>query len=194
MSTEVAGLHHALASRRARRAYELGMLRLGLVRGALVAGLVALLSAFDVARLPSFAWLGLVFAVWTFMGWRGALVWRGAVGGLGAGLVALVLPQSVLRPCCATMVSATSCSMPQVCLGAGAALGLVVALTLPRLRGSSEWARASAGALIAAMSLVATRCMGLFVGEAMGLAGGLLAAAVAVSTARAWWSTRHAPR
>ncbi len=177
---------------RARRAYELGMLRLGAIRGALVTCLVAVLAAADVARLPSVLWLVAIFVVWTIMGYRGAILWRGALGGLGAGLAALVLPQSVLRPCCATMVSATSCSMPQVCVGAGALLGLAVALTLPRLRTTSEWTRASAGALLAAMSLVASRCTSLFLGESLGLAGGLLATAVAVSTARAWWEARQA--
>lgn len=192
MNASAPSLDVAAVAVRARRAYEGGMLRLGLMRGAVVTGLVALLSVAGIAKLPSMAWLAGVLVVWTLMGWRGALVWRGALGGVVAGLAALVLPLSVLRPCCATMVSATSCSMPQVCVGAGALLGLLVALTLPRLRTPSEWTRASTGALVAAMSLVASRCMSLFVGEAAGLAGGLLAAAVAVSAARAWWSGRHA--
>jgi hypothetical protein len=169
------------------------MLRLGITRGAAVACLVAILSVTGIARLPSMVWLLPILIVWTLVGWRGALMWRGALSGLGAGLAALVLPLSLLRPCCASMMNATDCSMPQVCVGAGAVLGLVVVLTLPRLGTASEWARASGGALLGVASLVAGRCMGLFVGETLGLAGGLLAAAVAVSTARAWWAARHEP-
>jgi hypothetical protein len=93
---------------RARRAYEGAMLRLGLARAAIVTSAVAVLVALDVARLPSPAWLVLVFAVWLFVGWRGALVWRGALGGLVAGLGALALPMTVLRPCCAAMTTAMS--------------------------------------------------------------------------------------
>jgi hypothetical protein len=177
---------------RARRAYELGMLRLGITRGAVVACLVGILSAAGIVSLESSWWLLPIFLVWSFLGWRGALVWRGALSGLGAGLVALALPLSLLRPCCASMMTATDCSMPQVCVGAGAILGLAVVLTLPRLSTTAEWARASGGALAAVASIVATRCVSLFVGEALGLAGGLLASAVAVSMARAWWVGRTA--
>ena len=169
----------------ALRAYELGMLRLGLTRGAVVACLVGILSVAGAVSLQSIAWLLPIFVVWSFLGWRGSLVWRGALSGLGAGLVALALPLSLLRPCCASMMTATDCSMPQVCIGAGAILGLAVVLTLPRLRTTAEWARASSGALAAVASIVATRCVSLFVGEVLGLAGGLLASAVAVSMARA---------
>jgi hypothetical protein len=86
--------------RRARRAYEWGMLRLGLVRAALITCGVAVLAATGVARLPSPVWLVPVFAAWLFVGWRGSLLWRGAMGGLAAGLAALALPLSILRPCC----------------------------------------------------------------------------------------------
>jgi len=168
------------------------MLRLGITRGAVVASIVGILSVAGIVSLQSIAWLLPIFVVWSFLGWRGALMWRGALSGLGAGLVALALPLSLLRPCCASMMTATDCSMPQVCIGAGAVLGLVVVLTLPRLRTTAEWARASAGALLAVASIVATRCVSLFVGEALGLAAGLLASAVAVSMARAWWTGRTA--
>jgi len=181
---------NAEARTAALRAYELGMLRLGITRGAIVACLVGVLSAAGVVSLQSIAWLVPIFVVWSFLGWRGALWWRGALSGLGAGLVALALPMSLLRPCCASMMTATDCSMPQVCVGAGAILGLAVVLTLPRLRTTADWARASGGALAAVASIVATRCVSLFVGEALGLAAGLLASALALSMARAWWAGR----
>jgi hypothetical protein len=177
---------------RARRSYEGAMLRLGLVRAALVTGSVALLVLLGVTSLPSLAWLVPVFAAWLYVGWRGALLWRGALGGLAAGLGALLLPLSFLRPCCATMTSATSCSSPEACVAAGVALGLVVALTLPRLRTPGQWARASAGAMIAVTSLVACRCGTMLLAESAGLLGGLLASATALAMARAWWAGRSA--
>jgi hypothetical protein len=178
---------------RARRAYEGAMLRLGLARAAIVTGAVAVLVALDVARLPSPAWLLLVFAAWLFVGWRGALVWRGALGGLVAGLGALVLPMTVLRPCCAAMTSATSCTRPELCIGAGVALGVVVVVTLPKLRTPGEWARTCAGAIVAVLSLVACRCATLFLGESVGMLGGLLASAAGLAVARAWWNARAQP-
>jgi hypothetical protein len=183
-----------VARARARRSYEGAMLRLALVRAALVTGLVALLAALGLTSVPSPAWLAPIFVVWAFVGWRGALLWRGALGALAAGLGALVLPVSVLRPCCATMTQGASCSMPQVCVAAGVALGLVVAATLPRLRTGSEWARAAAGAMVAVVSLVACRCADMLLGESLGLLGGLLASAAALALARAWWATRDSVR
>ena len=179
---------------RARRAYEGGMLRLGLARAALVTAAVGLLVALDVACLPSPAWLGLVFAVWLLVGWRGDLLWRGALGGLVAGLGALALPLSVLRPCCSpeAMANGMTCSAPQLCVAAGAVLGAVVAATLPRSHSVSGSFRASAGALIGVVSLVACRCTTLFVGETIGLLGGLLASAAGLAVARGWWEGRTA--
>ena len=174
----------------ARRSYEGAMLRLALIRAALVTGAVALLALLGLTSLPSPAWLAPIFRAWLFVGWRGALLWRGALGGLAAGLAALALPMSVLRPCCATMTSATSCSMPQVCVAAGAALGAVVAATLPRLTAPGQWARASAGALVAVSSLVACRCASMLLGESVGLLGGMLASAAGVALARWWWAGR----
>jgi hypothetical protein len=176
---------------RARRAYEGGMLRLGIVRASLVTVTVGVLAAVGIAQLPSPVWLVPVFLVWLFMGWRGAVMWAGARAGLVAGLAALALPLSILRPCCQAMTSATSCSRPELSVGAGVLLGFVVAATLPRLRSTSEWARAAFGAFIAVASLVACRCASLFLGESIGLLGGLLASAAGVAFARAWWNGRR---
>jgi hypothetical protein len=166
------------------------MLRLGLVRGGAVTAVVAALVAVDIARLPSLAWLLVVFVVWLFVGWRGTLVWRGALGGLVAGLGALALPMTILRPCCAAMTSATSCTRPELCVGAGVVLGVVVVATLPQLRTPRDWTRACGGALLAVASLVVCRCSTLFVGESIGLLSGLLASAAGLAVARAWWSAR----
>jgi hypothetical protein len=179
---------------RARRSYEAAMLRLGVTRAALVTGLVAALAALGLTSLPATWWLAPLFAVWVVVGWRGAQMWRGALGGLAVGLGALALPMSVLRPCCATMTEGARCSMPQVCVAAGAVLGLAVAATLPRLRTPREWAQAAGGAMLAVASLVACRCADMVVGETVGLLGGLLASSVALAMARAWWSGREAAR
>jgi hypothetical protein len=179
---------------RARRRYELAMLRRAAVRAGLVTAAVTLLVATGVSRLPSPAWLAPVFAAWLFIGWRGGLLWRGALGGLVAGLGALALPLSVLRPCCSpeAMPDGASCSNPEVCVAAGAILGIVVAATLPRTRTVAESARASAGALVAVVSLVACRCTTLFLGESAGLLGGLLASAAGLAAARVWWTRAQA--
>jgi hypothetical protein len=181
---------------RARRGYELAMLRRGAMRGGLVTALVGLLVALGVARLPSPLWLVPVLAAWLVMGWRGGLVWRGALGGLAAGLGALALPLSVLRPCCSpeAMPDGMSCSMPQVCVAAGAVLGIVVAATLPRTRSLRDSAWASSGALVGVVSLVACRCATLLVGESIGLVAGLVASAAGLALARSWWSGRAVAR
>jgi hypothetical protein len=170
------------------------MLRLALVRAVVVTCIVAVLAAMGVTRLPSPVWLAPLFLVWLFVAWRGSLAWRGALGGLVVGLAALALPTSVLRPCCATMMSGTPCTMPQVCVAVGAALGLLVAATLPRLRTPGEWARASAGGMIAVTSLVACRCTTLLVGETVGLLGALLASTAGIALTRAWWARRVVQR
>lgn len=169
------------------------MLRLGAERAVCVTAVVVGLWVTGVARLSSPAWLVPIFAAWLVLGWRGPMVWRGALSGLGAGLAALVLPMSVLRPCCASMMSATTCSRPEVCVGAGALLGLGVVVALPRMRTPGEWARASGGALVAVASILAPRCVDLLVGESLGLVGGLVASALAVSLARAWWAPDARP-
>lgn len=179
---------------RARRSYEAAMLRLGVLRAALVTGLVAALAALGLTSLPAAWWLAPLFAVWVVVGWRGALMWRGALGGLAVGLGALALPMSVLRPCCATMTAGARCSMPEVCVAAGTVLGFVVAATLPRLRTPREWAQAAGGAMLAVASLVACRCADMVLGESVGLLGGMLASSVALAMARAWWAGREAAR
>jgi hypothetical protein len=89
------------------------------------------------------------------------------------------------------MTSAMSCTRPELCVGVGVALGLVVTATLPPLRSPGEWARTCGGALLAVTSLVACRCATLFVGETVGLMGGLLASAAGLAVARGWWSARR---
>jgi hypothetical protein len=181
---------------RARQRYEWAMLRLGVARASLVTSAVAALAMMGAVHLPSLVWFVPLFGVWLFVGWRGELVWRGALGGLVAGLGALALPLSLLRPCCGPggLDGASSCSMPQMCVAAGAVLGVVVAATLPRTRTLGGLARASAGSVVGVVSLAACRCASLFVGESVGLLAGLLASTAGLAVARAWWTRRVTAR
>jgi len=177
--------------RRARAAYELGMLRVGLLRAALVTGLVGGLGALGVSQPVPAALLLAIFMAWWGIAWRGALWWRGALGGLGVGLVGMALPASLLWSCCRPgAMGGATCSMAQACLAFGAVLGAGVAATLPPTRSPADAARASLGALLGAASLLACRCESMLLGESAGLLGGLLASAAGLVALRAWWQGR----
>lgn len=181
---------------RARRAVELGRLRTSLVGASVVTLGLALLSR--VAPTPiALPWLVLPFAAWALVHQRGGALARGGVVGLAAGTAGWLLPASVLRPCCATMAttSAACCTRPECCLEAGLVLGLVVGLAVPLPRadrgghrasasGSASTVAAVAGVLIVAGATLAVRCTGLFVGEAIGLLGGLALGTLAAGGTR----------
>jgi hypothetical protein len=175
---------------RARRAYEWGLARDGLVRALIVLGLSALAARVAGVPLRPLT-LALVLLAWTFLGWRRGWWLRGAHVGLLGGLAALVLPMSLLRPCCTPgmMVCEDCCARPGTCALAGVALGVVLAALLPRQGNGGQRARAGVGMLLGAVSIGSVRCSGLFVGEALGMFAGLLGGAVAIS-AGAWLWTR----
>ena len=171
---------------RARRAYELGRLETSALRAA---GVVAALTVPSyLASGPSaFGWMPVAFVLWVVAFWRGEAVLRGAWRGLLAGGAALVLPMSLLRPCCVGKVmhaGETCCTMPSACLASGAVVGFALAVLLPPRR--DEWARTAAGMALGAASIAMFRCTTLFAGEALGLVGGLVAGLWAASAARAW--------
>jgi hypothetical protein len=175
----------AIDSRLARRAYELGRLSTSATRAALVTlavGLFVWVSA-GAHMLP---WLALTFLAWTLAFWRGETVLRGAWLGLLGGAATFVLPMSILRPCCVGRVmepGAACCTMPGMCVLAGAVVGLALAALVPVTRES--WPKAAGGMALGAASVAVLRCTSLFAGEAFGLVGGLLAGLVAASAARA---------
>lgn len=167
------------------RAYERGRLRAALVHAVTFALLCAAASlAFVGAR--SLLWLPLTFAAWGALEWRGGLFRRGGRVGALAGAVTVLLPLSVLRRCCKPgaleMMGGDCCSMPGACAGAGALVGLVLAMFLPAEKKRGETVLGMALGIAAVAPL---KCGALLVGEGLGLVGGLLAGMLAASAARA---------
>ncbi len=175
---------------RARRAYEWGLARDGFVRALIVLGLSVLAARVAGVALRPLT-LALVVLAWTFLGWRRGWWLRGAQVGLLGGLAALLLPMSLLRPCCppGMMVCEGCCARPGTCALAGLALGVVMAALLPRRGDGGQRARAGIGMLLGVVSIGSVRCSGLFLGEALGMFAGLLSGAIALS-AGAWLWTR----
>jgi hypothetical protein len=171
---------------RAMRAYEWGRVETSARRAAIlmvpIAGLTWLLSG-----THALVWLPLTLAAWVIAYWRGEAVLRGAWLGLLAGAATFALPMSILRPCCVGRVmeaGASCCTMPGMCLGAGAVVGLLLATLVPVTRES--WAKVAFGMALGAASVAALRCSSLFFGEALGLVGGLLVGLSVASAAKAF--------
>jgi hypothetical protein len=171
----------------ARRHYELGRLRDALIRATVVVLLAAAVTGLAIGK-AALVWLPLTFAVAVFTEWQGRSWMKGARRGVGAGFIALLLPLSILRPCCAAdraaALSASCCTMPAICWVTGGALGLALSLVLPKDAAGRRW-EAALGTLLGVMSITVVRCSALFLAEAAGLLGGLLAGVVAASLARA---------
>lgn len=172
------------AVRRARRAYELGRLRDGAVL-ALVVTLVVALVSWRFGAGPFRVALPATFLAWALLGWRGGAVLRGAYTGLLAGAITFLLPLSLLRPCCRPGVrmalDGSCCTSPGACIAAGAVLGLLLAGTLPRGRGEERATRrveALVGMITGVTSVAVHKCAALFLGEALGLIGGLVGGVV----------------
>jgi hypothetical protein len=170
---------------RARRSYELGRARIGLLRGALVAGMVALIAALRLD--PSSIGLAtLVLVVVAVAEWRGNALASGVRVGLGGGLLALLAPESVLRPCCAArsgLAAACSCGIASSgCWTTGALVGLLVGVLLPRAREAAQLESVGGGAL-AAVAVASVRCSGMFVGESVGLLAGITVGVAVVGVA-----------
>lgn len=176
-----------------KRAYEFGRARVAATRALVLASIVAIVSAFAIGRGAT-PWALVSFAALAFAGWRGGALSRGAIRGALAGLVALALPMSLLRPCCdaASIAAGSCCTMPSMCGVSGVVLGLAMALVWPRENVRGDHLRAGAGVALGALSVAAARCSALFVGESIGLALGLLAGVAASTAARAFLSRARA--
>ena len=178
----------AAAYRVTRRRYETARL-LGAAQNATAITLGIALVAGALFGTRALVWLPISWAVFTFTEWRGVLWMKGARRGLAAGFGTMLLPLSVLRPCCrgvgATMESAACCRMPSVCWAVGAVMGLAMATLLAR---APEGRRPEAvlGLMLGVTSVAITRCSMLFLGETLGLLGGIVAGVVATSLARLW--------
>jgi hypothetical protein len=174
-----------VALSKARVAYELGRVRVALVRGAFAATVVGIVGAFAVGS-SAVVWLPLAFAVVVVTEWRGSALARGARRGTVAGVVSLLMPVALLRPCCvAGMDMTTCCASSSMCLAAGGAFGLVAALFVPKVAAEKRW-NAVAGMAVAVTAVGVVRCAPLFLGESLGLLAGLFGGIVATSAARAW--------
>ena len=177
------------AYRASRRLYEWGRLRTAMLRAAVVVVLVALTAELLFGR-GARPWLPLTFAALTFAEWRGGEVMRGARRGLLAGFGSMLLPLSLLRPCCgidAKAAGASCCIMPSACWLMGAFVGLAMMLLLPNAP-KERRLQGAAGLILGVASVAITRCSMLYVGEAVGLFGGLTAGVVATGLARTWLS------
>jgi hypothetical protein len=186
----------ASAMRAARRGYELGRARTAIVRAAIATTAVASI-ALALVGARSLPWLVATFAAMALAEWRGGVMGLGARRGVMAGAATLLLPLSILRPCCATdvpMDGVSCCTMPEACVASGAIVGLALALLLPRLAGASAARRAEAafGMALGVVSVATIRCAPLFLGEAAGLLGGLVAGVVAATVAGALVERRRA--
>jgi hypothetical protein len=171
----------------ARRAYELGRLRVALSR-AFVVTTVASIVAFALLGRGALVWAVVPLATLVVSEWRGGALARGAHRGLLAGVATLLVPMSALRPCCdANMIaSGACCTMPSMCGVSGIVIGLALALVWPRENNSRDHLLAGAGVAGGALSIAAMRCSGLFAWEAIGLAIGLVAGIAASGAARVW--------
>lgn len=179
---------------RARRAYEWGLARDGFARALVVLTLASLAAYVAGVALRPLTLVPLVLA-WTFLGWRRGWWLRGAHVGLLGGLATLLLPMSLLRPCCTPgmMVCENCCARPGTCALVGVALGVLLAALLPRRGDAGQRARAGIGMLLGAVSIGSVRCSGLFLGEALGTFAGLLGGALAVSAGTWMWTRARTP-
>jgi hypothetical protein len=182
MQSEFAGAYRAT-----KLQYELGRFASAARHAGLVTLGVAVVSGAILGR-RALVWLPVAFLVITFTEWRGSWLMTGARRGLLAGVASMLLPLSVLRPCCgldAKDVGVSCCTMPSACWAAGALVGLVMALVMPAAP-QGRRAEAALGMVLGVTSVAVVRCSMLFAGEAAGLLGGMAAGIVASSLARAW--------
>jgi hypothetical protein len=177
----------ASAYRATRLRYELGRLSVAARHAALVTIALALVAGVTMGR-RALVWLPVTFFAVLFAEWRGSYLMKGARRGLVAGVASMLLPLSVLRPCCgmdAKAMGTSCCVMPSACWAAGAAVGLVMALIMPSAPEGRRSEMAS-GMILGVTSVAVLRCSMLFLGETAGLLGGMAAGVIATSLARAW--------
>lgn len=148
---------------RARRSYELARLRMALPWALPALALAA--TALAAGSTTSWPVVGLLAVALVGARWRGGGIGRGAVAGLGAGLLAFVTPLAweLLRGGCCTTAALSVCW--PTCLLGGAATALVLGAQLRR-HGEEP------GFLLAAASTTAlTAALGCLPLGALGLAG-----------------------
>jgi hypothetical protein len=176
----------------ARRRYEWARVR----RSVLLAVAMVLVAA-GVAQIAGSArgWWPFAVAGVLLAGveYRGQAAMKGARRGYVAGLALLAAPLALLRPCCIGMdmaaMGANCCTMPSMCAGVGVAIGAMLSFVRPR---SGSRVEGAFGLWLGVASVASMRCTGLFIGEAVGLLGGLLAGIAVSSAAQAVLNRRPA--
>jgi len=169
-----------------RRAYEFGRARGALIHASLAALLVGGVGS-GLLGAHVLAWLPLTFVALAFSEWRGGFLMLGARRGVLGGLGAMLLPLSLLRPCCGVdgkAMGIACCVMPSACWAAGAAIGLGLSLLSPKAPDGRRL-EATLGLLLGVLSVSVLRCSPLFLGETVGLLGGMCAALLGAAAARA---------
>jgi hypothetical protein len=168
----------------ARLAYERGRLTWAMKQALAIAAIAGVIG-FLVAGRAALPWLPLPFVAWTFAAHRGGAFQAGALRGLVAGVVTLLVPLAWLRPCCAAGAAGESCcAAPGMCTVAGMLLGASFALLLPRAAGARR-VEAAAGLMLGAASVGMLRCQALLIGEGLGLLAGLSVGLLALGATRA---------
>lgn len=173
------------AYRASQRSYELGRLWVAARRAVVVVLVVAGAAALTLGR-SALVWLPMTLLASIVTEWRGSFLMRGARRGLLVGLASIIVPLSLLRPCCgvdAKSMGMTCCITPSACWAAGAIVGLAAVLFVPRAPDGRRL-HAIVGMAIGIVSVAVLRCSMLFVGEAFGLVGGMTAGALATAFAR----------
>jgi hypothetical protein len=177
------------AYRAARRRYEVARLAVALRHAAMLALLIALIAGVMFGR-RALVWLPVTLIAVTVAEWRGVFLMKGARRGLVAGFASMLLPLSLLRPCCGIdgkAMGVACCTMPGACWAAGALVGVAMSSLFPKVP-EGRRAEAALGMILGVTSVAVFRCSMLFLGEAVGLVGGMAAGVVVSSFARAWWS------
>jgi hypothetical protein len=158
---------------RARTAYELGRARGALLRALLLAASTALLGSAAVDA-GAWQWAPITFVIWAFVWWRGGVLLSSGYYGVLAGALTFLFPMSLLRPCCRPGADGTmpTCTMPEMCVLAGALIALPLATWVLR-KGGAKRAQAASGMALGVLSLATLKCSALFMGEALGLLAGM---------------------
>ena len=179
----------SLGREKARRAMELGRARFALTSAVVVTLALALVAG---SMGVDLRWLVLPFAAWAFVTFRGGALARGGLAGLVGAVLGWIVPMSILRPCCsasamsALPLGADCCTRPECCLEIGALVGVGVAIlmSLVPVRGRNGMVTQMLGAILVCASTLGVRCSGLFLGESLGLVGGMALGAVVFGGAR----------
>lgn len=181
-----------------RASYERGRSRVSLMRAALAALLVATVATLAIGRGAA-PWALVMLPVMFFAEHRGRALALGARRGALVGIATLLVPLSLLRPCCdpammelaARTGDLSCCTDWSCCALVGMLMGVLSSFALPRVSRASALSTLS-GFAAGATAVAAVRCSALLWGETLGLLLGLFGALVVASTARVCFGQRPA--